>query len=46
MSVYEKSNIDSSQIKSHALAILVENQVGALAQLSVCSQLEAIILIV
>ena len=32
MSVYEKSNIDSSQIKSHALAILVENQVGALAR--------------
>ena len=32
MSVYEKSNIDSTQIKSHALAILVENQVGALAR--------------
>ena len=32
MSVYEKNNIDSSQIKSHALAILVENQVGALAR--------------
>ena len=32
MSVYEKSNIDSIQIKSHALAILVENQVGALAR--------------
>ena len=32
MSVYEKSNIDSTKIKSHALAILVENQVGALAR--------------
>ena len=32
MSVYEKSNIDTTQIKSHALAILVENQVGALAR--------------
>ena len=32
MSVYEKNNIDSTQIKSHALAILVENQVGALAR--------------
>ncbi len=32
MSVYEKNNIDSSQVKSHALAILVENQVGALAR--------------
>ena len=32
MSVYENSNIDSTQIKSHALAILVENQVGALAR--------------
>ena len=32
MSVYEKGNIDSTQIKSHALAILVENQVGALAR--------------
>ena len=32
MSVYEKSNVDSAQIKSHALAILVENQVGALAR--------------
>ena len=32
MSVYEKSNLDSTQIKSHALAILVENQVGALAR--------------
>ena len=32
MSVYEKNNMDSTQIKSHALAILVENQVGALAR--------------
>ena len=32
ISVYEKNNIDSTQIKSHALAILVENQVGALAR--------------
>ena len=32
MSVYEKSNVDYTQIKSHALAILVENQVGALAR--------------
>ena len=32
MSVYEKNNIDTTQIKSHALAILVENQVGALAR--------------
>ena len=32
MSVYEKSNIDYAQVKSHALAILVENQVGALAR--------------
>ena len=32
MSVYEKSNIDPTQIKIHALAILVENQVGALAR--------------
>ena len=32
MSVYEKSDIGSEQIKSHALAILVENQVGALAR--------------
>ena len=32
MSVYEKNNIDSSQVQSHALAILVENQVGALAR--------------
>ena len=32
MSVYEKNNTDSTQIKSHALAILVENQVGALAR--------------
>ena len=32
MSVYEKNNIDFSQVKSHALAILVENQVGALAR--------------
>ena len=32
MSVYEKGYIDSTKIKSHALAILVENQVGALAR--------------
>ena len=32
MSVYEKKNTDYTQIKSHALAILVENQVGALAR--------------
>ena len=32
MSVYEKNNLDFTQIKSHALAILVENQVGALAR--------------
>ena len=32
MSVYEKNNIDNTQVKSHALAILVENQVGALAR--------------
>ena len=46
MSVYEKSNIDSTQIKSHALAILVENQVEHLLELLVCFLLEAIILIV
>ena len=32
MSVYEKNNMDSAPVKSHALAILVKNQVGALAR--------------
>ncbi len=32
MSVYEKNNFDNDYVKSHALAILVDNQVGALAR--------------
>ena len=32
MSVYEKNNLDNDYVKSHALAILVDNQVGALAR--------------
>ena len=32
MSVYEKNNFDNDSEKSHALAILVDNQVGALAR--------------
>tara|TARA_A100001011_G_scaffold154616_1_gene163123 strand:+ start:742 stop:1278 length:537 start_codon:yes stop_codon:yes gene_type:complete len=32
MSVYEKNNFENDFVKSHALAILVDNQVGALAR--------------
>ncbi len=32
MSVYEKNIMDEAKIKSHALSILVDNQVGALAR--------------
>ena len=32
MSVYEKNNFQNDHVKSHALAILVDNQVGALAR--------------
>ena len=32
MSVYEKNNFENDYVKSHALAILVDNQVGALAR--------------
>ena len=32
MSVYEKNNFENDYVRSHALAILVDNQVGALAR--------------
>ena len=32
MSVYEKNNFENDNVESHALAILVDNQVGALAR--------------
>ena len=32
MSVYEKNNSENDSVESHALAILVDNQVGALAR--------------
>ena len=32
MSVYEKNNLENDNVESHALAILVDNQVGALAR--------------